>query len=117
MKRRVLGILVVVGLVTAAVAVAQHRGEFFAQRAPAPAAPAAASSELIVVPTSLGDKGQMLLVVDPRQRALCVYHIELPTGKITLKSARNIQWDLQIQAFNNESPTPKEIRSGLEQQR
>jgi hypothetical protein len=117
MKRAVLGTLLGVGLVTAAVAVAEQRGEFSAQRtAVAPPAPAAAAgSELIVVPTSLGDKGQMLTVVDPRQRVLSVYHIELMTGKITLKSVRNIQWDLQIVALNNEVPLPKEIQSGLEQ--
>jgi hypothetical protein len=119
MKRALLGTLVLVGFVTAAVAVAQQRGELLAQRpvqavsaAPAPAV--AAGSELIVVPTSLGDKGQMLTVIDPRQRVLAVYHIELATGKIALKSVRNIQWDLQIEELNNESLTPKEIRSGLE---
>ena len=82
-------------------------------RRPAPAA--AAGSELIVVPTSLGDKGQMLTVVDPRQRVLSVYHIDLATGKIALKSVRNIQWDLQMTYLNNENPLPQEIRSLLEQ--
>ena len=117
MKRLVLGTLLGMGLVTAAIAVAQQRGEVSAQRA-APASPGpavAAGSELIVVPTSLGEKGQMLTVVDPRQRVLSVYHIDLPTGKIALKSVRNIQWDLQMAYLNNESPLPQEIRSLLEQ--
>jgi hypothetical protein len=117
MKRAVLGILLGVGLVTAAVAVAEQRGEVYAQRtAPvAPAPGAAAGSELIVVPTSLGEKGQMLTVVDPRQRVLSVYHIDLGSGKIALKSVRNIQWDLQMAYLNNENPLPQEIRSLLEQ--
>ena len=116
MKRMVLGTLLGVGLVTAAIAVAQQRGDVYAQHAaPASPGPAAAGSELIVVPTSLGEKGQMLTVVDPRQRALSVYHIDLLTGKITLKSVRNIQWDLQMAYLNNESPLPQEIRSLLEQ--
>jgi hypothetical protein len=115
MRRAVLGTLVGLGLVTAAVAVAVQRGEVFAQYA-APATPGPmVGSELIVVPTSLGERGQMLTVVDPRQRVLSVYHIELPTGKITLKSVRNMQWDLQVEEFNNVSPSPKEIRSQLEQ--
>jgi hypothetical protein len=117
MKRSMLGVLVGVGLVTAAVAVAEQRGETFPQRA-TPAAPApavAAGSELIVVPTSLGDKGQMLTIVDPRQQVLSVYHIDLLTGKIALKSVRKIQWDLQITDFNNENPLPQEIRLRLEQ--
>ena len=113
MNRLVLGALLVIGLVTAAVAVAQQRGEVVTQRAAAPAL--AAGSELIVIPTPLGDKGQVLTVIDPRQRVLSVYHIDLVTGKITLKSVRNIQWDLQMTYLNNESPLPQEIRSLLEQ--
>ncbi len=116
MKRAMLGALVGVGFVMAAVAVAEQRGDGLAQRGTPPmSAPAAAGSELIVVPTSLGEKGQMLTVVDPRQRVLCVYHIDLATGKIALKSVRNIQWDLQINDLNNEKPLPQEIHSMLEQ--
>jgi hypothetical protein len=120
MKRMILGTLIGAALVTAAVAVAQQpRGDFSLQRAaPVVSAPAAVTgSELIVVPTSLGEKGgQMLTVVDPRQRVLSVYHIELPGGKITLKSVRNIQWDLQIEYLNNdERLLPKDIRSMLQQ--
>jgi hypothetical protein len=115
--KRMLGILVGVGLVMAAIAVAQQRAEVFAQRpAPPPMPPtAAAGTELIVVPMTLGDKGQMLTVVDPRRRVLSVYHIDAATGKIALKSVRNIQWDLQINDFNNDKPLPQEIRSSLEQ--
>jgi hypothetical protein len=117
MKRAILGTLVGVGLVMAAAAVAEPRGEFPAQRAaPAASVPMAmAGSELIVVPAALGDKVQTLTVVDPRQRVLSVYHIDMATGKIALKSVRNIQWDLQINDLNNENPLPQEIRSLLEQ--
>jgi hypothetical protein len=115
MKSAMLGILIGVGLVMAAVAVAEQRGDGFAPRGTAPTAVPAAGSELVVVPTSLGERGQMLTVVDPRQRVLCVYHIDLATGKIALKSVRNIQWDLQINALNNEIPLPEEIRSQLQQ--
>ena len=64
---------------------------------------------------AVGRARQMLTVVDPRQRVLSVYHIELATGKIALKSVRNIQWDLQMTDLNNEKPFPQEIRSLLEQ--
>jgi hypothetical protein len=117
MKRIVLGLLVGVGLVMAAVAAAEQRGDVLAQTL-APTKPAAAvtpSSGMIVVPTSLGDKAQILTVIDPAQQVMCVYHIDLPTGKIALKSVRKIAWDLQINDFNNENPLPQEIRSRLEQ--
>jgi hypothetical protein len=119
MRRVVLGSLLGVGLIAAAVAAtAEQRGEFYSQRATAlPAPAAAAGSEMIVVPTSLGDRGQMLTIVDPRQRVFGVYHVELPSGKITLKSVRNIQWDLQMAGFNNEKPTPQEIQSQLSEQK
>jgi len=120
MKSTVLGSLVCVGLVMAAVGAAGQRGEVFAQRMtpPAPATPAptaVAGSELIVVPTALGDKTQMLTVVDPRQKVVCVYHIDLATGKIALRSVRKIHWDLQMMYMNNENPLPQEIQSLLEQ--
>ena len=80
-----------------------------------PVGPAASGSELIVVPATLGDRVQVLSVVDPRQRVLCVYHIELATGKIALKSVRKLEWDLQIRDLNNDKPLPEEIRSLVEQ--
>jgi hypothetical protein len=113
MKRAILGTLVGVGLVMVAAAMAEQRGELLPQRA-AVAAPAA-GTELIVVPTALGDKAQMLTVVDPRQHVLTVYHIELATGKIALKSVRNIHWDMQIDHLNTEEPLPQQIRSMWEQ--
>lgn len=118
MKRTVLGILLGVGLVTAAVAVAEPGSEFFSQRIAMQATgavTAANGSGLIVVPTSLGENGQMLTVIDPRQQVMSVYHINLKTGKIALKSVRKIQWDLQITDFNTENPLPQEIQSRLEQ--
>ena len=80
---------------------------------PTPAA--VTGSELIVVPTALGDRVQMLTVVDPRQQVLGVYHIDTATGKITLKSVRNIHWDLQIDHLNTDEPLPQQIRSMWEQ--
>ena len=116
MRRAMLGALVGLGFVMAAVALAEQRGDGLVQRAAPPmSAPAVAGSEVIVVPTSLGEKGQMLTIVDPRQRVLCVYHIDLATGKITLKSVRNIQWDLRINDLNNEKPLPQEVQTLVEQ--
>ena len=115
MKRAVLGSLVCVGLVMAAVGAAGQRGEVFAQRVTPLAPPAVTGSELIVVPATLADKGQMLTIIDPRQKVVCVYHIDLATGKIALRSVRKIHWDLQMTYMNNENPLPQEIQSLLEQ--
>jgi hypothetical protein len=113
MKRLALGILIGLGLITIAVAATEQRGGSLVQRA-MPTGDAIVGSDLIVVPTTMPDEGQMLTVVAPRQQAICVYHID-KRGMITLKSARSIQWDLQVEDFNNASPVPKEIRTLLEQ--
>jgi hypothetical protein len=55
---------------------------------------------------------QTLTVLDPHSRWIGVYHIA-GSGEITLKSARNFSWDLQLIEFNSGKPLPQEIRSGL----
>lgn len=115
MKRMLLGILVGLGLATAAIGLAEQRADVSGRPIGPGVTGPAGGSELIVIPTALGEKGQTLTVVDPRQRVLSVYHIDLNTGKIALKSVRNIQWDLQMIYLNNEGPLPQEIRSLLEQ--
>lgn len=111
MKRVILGTLVGVGVVLAAVALAEQRGEVVAH-SPNPVA-ATSGAELIVVPTAVGDS-QMLTIVDPRQHVLGVYRVNMVSGRIALVSVRNIQWDLQINDLNTEKPLPLEIRSMLD---
>jgi hypothetical protein len=97
------------------------RNEALAQRqtaapfgVPATSAPAAITGgELIVVPALAGDKWQILTVIDPRQRVMSVYHVELATGKITLRSVRNIHWDLQLEQMNSDNPSPTDIKSQM----
>ena len=120
MRKWTLGALTAV-VVAAAVCVWQPQRQLFAQRPPmatAATAPGAAvtGGELIVVPVTTADgKTQVLTVVDPRQQAMCVYHIDLLTGKIALRSARTIRWDLQVTTLNNEPLQPQDIRAMLEQ--
>ncbi len=56
---------------------------------------------------------QAVTVIDPRTRVMGVYHVDRVSGEITLKSVRNITWDLQMVAFNSGKPLPQDIRSGL----
>jgi len=62
------------------------------------------------------ENGQPLIltVVDPKQRAVAIYHVERSTGEITLKSVRNLTWDLQMVQFNSGNPLPQDIRNGLQ---
>ncbi len=113
MKTVVLGALAGTGLVIAAIGMLDYRSEVFAQQLTAPRQ--APDGGLIVVGGPADEKGQLLTVIDPRLRVMSVYHIESSTGKIALRSVRNIQWDLQMNHLNNENPLPQEIRALLEQ--
>jgi hypothetical protein len=113
MRHIVLGALVAMVLVMVFGAVLSQRTAAYGQR-PAVVQTPNASGELIVVPASSGEKLQALVVIDPRQQAMGVYHVDAATGKIALRSVRNLRWDLQMTYLNNEAPLPQEIRSLLE---
>jgi hypothetical protein len=72
------------------------------------------SSELIALPAQVEGGRQQVTVIDPIKRVICVYHIDTPTGAITLKSVRNISGDLQIDDFNGVNPLPRDVRAQLE---
>jgi hypothetical protein len=112
MQRAILGVIVGAGLATVAVALFGQRDEALAQRV---AVSPAGSDGLIAMPIPSGDKGQLLAVIDPRLQTIGVYAVELPSGKISLRSVRNIHWDLQMSDFNGENPLPREIRLQLDQ--
>ena len=69
-----------------------------------------ASSSLVVNITTINDTTMQLTLVDPATYALCVYHVDKRDGKITLRSVRRIQWDMQMSAFNTGDPQPLSIR-------
>ncbi|MBN2473038.1 MAG: hypothetical protein JXB62_00420 [Pirellulales bacterium] len=114
MRKLVLGALVASGLAVAAAVAQQHCGEVFAQRM-TPTGHVGVGDQLIVVPGPMAEKGQLLTIVDPKMRAMSVYQIDQATGKIALRSVRNIRWDLQMLYLDNEGPLPQEIRALLEQ--
>ena len=62
-----------------------------------------------------GDAGesQQIVLIEPKSRVVSVYHVRRATGEISLKSVRSIQGDLQLEEFNSDSPSPREIRSLL----
>jgi hypothetical protein len=62
-----------------------------------------------VLPTEGGP--QAIVVVDPVQRVLAVYHVDKATGEVALRSVRNITWDLQMVEFNSGEPLPQDIRN------
>ncbi len=55
------------------------------------------------------------MMVDPNTRVMAVYHVDGSNGKVSLRSVRNLQWDLLIEEFNGGTPSPREIRTLLNQ--
>ena len=76
---------------------------------------AAASPDLLALSHDSGDGRQQITLVDTRQRVIAVYHVDRTSGALSLRSVRNLQWDLTIEEFNSGSPTPREIRALKEQ--
>jgi len=114
MKKVSLGLLA--GVVLAAVALEGfgQRGDAGAQH---PQYASAGTGDLVVVPVAMADKaqGQLLAVVEPKQQVMSVYRIDPLTGKIALRSVRNLRWDLEMTYYNNEAPLPQDIKTSLEQ--
>ena len=107
MRTAVWGLLIAVGLVLAAVAYNSKGSHVFAQRPPE-------TDCLIALPVRAGPEAEYVALVDPIHRVMGVYQIEPSSGKVFLKSVRNVHWDLQMDEFNGTSPTPREIRDMLE---
>lgn len=68
---------------------------------------------LVALSTDVDEQRTQITIIDPQSRALVVYHIDKPTGAVTLRSVRNVNWDLQMDEFNGKNPLPREIRSLL----
>jgi hypothetical protein len=64
--------------------------------------------------TPLDDGRQMLLVVDQQNRAMAIYHVDPANGTLTLKSTRDIRWDLMVEDFNGQEPRPAALKKMLE---
>jgi hypothetical protein len=112
MRIAVIGGVVLASLMAAVGATVSWPSVGFAQRV---ASGAMGASNLITIPTPAGEGRQQITVIDPELRSMSVYHIELASGEITLKSVRKIHWDLQMTDFNGTSPLPQDVRSLLEQ--
>ena len=74
----------------------------------------AAGAELITYTIEIDDHRQQLTVIDPVMKVVTIYHVAKDSGEITLKSVRNIRWDLQLEEFNSASPRPQEIKRALD---
>lgn len=76
---------------------------------------AGVAGDMIALSTPTPQGRQLLTIVDAKQRTVAIYHVDEATGEITLRSVRQIEWDLKLSEFNSDSPLPGDIRRLLEQ--
>jgi hypothetical protein len=57
-----------------------------------------------------------VILIDPAQQVMSVYHIDRDMGEIQFKSVRKFSWDLSLTDYNTSNPLPEEIRNGLQRQ-
>lgn len=125
MRRVTWGVLIVAVLAAVGAGVAIEQSASLAQAPPSrPGQPAASqfassqqvvpSGELMALSHDLGEGRQQVTLIDPKARVMAVYHVERSSGQITLKSVRNVHWDLQMEEFNGNSPSPRDLRALLD---
>ncbi len=63
--------------------------------------------------TAPGGPAQWLYLIDTKSHAFAIYRLD-PTdhkGTVKLEAARQYQWDLKLEHYNNQSPEPAAIES------
>lgn len=62
--------------------------------------------------TSPGGGSQWLYLIDTKARAFAVYHVDPtnPKGVVKLEAARQYQYDLKLEHYNNQPPEPSAIK-------
>ena len=114
MKTTMLGALAGVFVVVAGLIASAVNGETQINAA-AVQQPAGFSEGLIALSETVDRNYQQVTVIDPRSQTMCVYHIELSSGQIALRSVRKIQWDLRMTDFNGTKPLAREVKALSEQ--
>jgi hypothetical protein len=115
MRRAVVGASVIATLVLASFVASLVPNVSYGERVASVSG--AGSGGLIALATPAGEHAQQVTVIDPEKHVLSVYHIDLVSGEIVLKSVRNIHWDLQMTEFNATAPAPGAIRAMLDQKK
>ena len=72
-----------------------------------------AGQPLWISATPLDDGRQLLLIIDPQLKNAAIYHVD-GAGSLTLRSTRNIAWDLLVPEYNAQEPRPATLKKMLE---
>jgi len=70
----------------------------------------ATGNEVQTVSVMLPNGMQQIVIHDTRTMRMAVYQIDGGSGRIQLKSVRDLTWDLKMEHFNGQSPLPAELK-------
>ncbi|WP_165249221.1 hypothetical protein [Paludisphaera soli] len=78
-----------------------------------PAGAGEAGGTMAFVTTSPTMPGQWLYLIDAKAQALAVYRFDPsnPKGSLKLEAARQYEWDLKLEHYNNMAPEPSAIEA------
>lgn len=51
-----------------------------------------------------------IVLLDPATQVLAVYHVDPASGRISLKSVRRVRYDLRLDEFETNKPSPIDLR-------
>ncbi|MFM1904623.1 MAG: hypothetical protein RLZZ440_2523 [Planctomycetota bacterium] len=74
----------------------------------------APSGPLWVAESPIDEATRLLTVVDQESRRVAIYQINAQTGALTLRSTRDISWDLMVSDFNAQEPRPSALQKMLQ---
>ncbi len=72
------------------------------------------SGPLWISESRLDETRRLLVVIDEVGRHAALYHVDAAAGTLTLKSTRDISWDLSVGDFNAQEPRPAAIQRMLQ---
>jgi hypothetical protein len=71
------------------------------------------SNGILALVTSPAGSAQWLYLIDTKSRAFAIYRVDPanPKGSVKLEAARQYQWDLKLEHYNNQAPEPAAIEA------
>ena len=72
-----------------------------------------ANGTLAFISPTAGSAAQWLYLIDTRSKAFAIYRVDPtnPKGSVKLEAARQYEWDLKLEHYNNQAPEPGAIES------
>lgn len=113
MRATVVGLIVGVTLTWILSGASTVSPNAFAERFQGGGQSVAQRDDLIAVSGAVVDGQQLIVLIDPRRQTLGSYHVNAQNGQISLRSVRNIRWDLELEEFNGMEPSPEKIQALL----